>query len=192
MHGALAGRPFVSPGDEKLCHRELTIALSRQKLLFERLSWSLTFSVVSLADVQEDTCRVLGCMVRSLDVHSRGLGIINYGFDPVNSHGPEQWTRGQPTQSNPSVFMRIFFCTSSRMASEDLSACVGSLGQKNLKGRLLVCPLAHLACASSLSRPALPQLSQTHLFSCGFFFARAHAWLAKTCPRAWVHWVKKP
>ena len=55
------------------------------------------------------------------------------------------------------------------MASEDLSAHVGSLGQKILTGRLLFCHVTPLACDSSLCGPALPQLSQTHLFSCGFF-----------------------
>ena len=57
------------------------------------------------------------------------------------------------------------------MASEDLSARVGAVGEKNLTGRLWFSLLNHLHCDSCLCGPALPQLSQTHLFSCGFFCA---------------------
>jgi hypothetical protein len=61
------------------------------------------------------------------------------------------------------------FCKSTSMASEDLSARVGSLVQKHLAGRLLFCPLNQRHCDSSLCGPTLPQLNQTHLFSCGCF-----------------------
>ena len=58
------------------------------------------------------------------------------------------------------------------MASEDLSARVEAVGEKNLTGRLLFGPLTPLHCDSGLSRPTLPQLIQIHLFSCVFFLRK--------------------
>ena len=57
------------------------------------------------------------------------------------------------------------------MASEDLSARVGAVGEKNLTGRLWFSPLNPLACDSGLGGHVVVQLSQTHLFLCGFFCA---------------------
>jgi hypothetical protein len=124
--------------------------------------------VVSFADVQEDACSALGCMVRSLDVHSRGLGVNNYVFDHqvrascLSGHTRKEWSHIHPCSCG--------FCWAyTRMPGKDSSARVGSLVQKHLAGRLLFCPPTHLHCDSILCGPALPQLSQIHLFSCGFF-----------------------
>ena len=73
-----------------------------------------------------------------------------------------------PQLSHIHLFSCGFLCKSTSMASEDLSARVGSLVQKNLTGRLLFCPPTHLHCETSLCGPTPPQLSQIHLFSCGF------------------------
>jgi hypothetical protein len=80
-----------------------------------------------------------------------------------------------PQLSHIHLFSCGFLCKSTSMASEDLSARVGSLVQKNLTGRLLFCPPTHWLCDSSLCGPTLPQLSQIHLFSCGCFL-QEHAY----------------
>ena len=94
-------------------------------------------------------------------------------FCPLNhmhcDSGLSRPTLSQLSQTH--LFSCGFFCASTPRFGEDLPARVGAVGEKNLIGRQLFCPLTHLHCDSGLSRPALPQLSQIHLFSCGFFCA---------------------